>query len=119
MEPITNDKPLDIANSITPDEMDYAQACARRAYLMALDMVKRLRQKSATPGAFVDPDPVLILMDICNVHKHSPIKLFAWFLSDDLAFAADYITLAKNVDRACGGLKNGARLRFSAANFTS
>ncbi|MGV0999689.1 MAG: hypothetical protein ACOYBQ_10215 [Fluviibacter sp.] len=95
---------------ITPDDMALIQQCAARAVWWMRDFKARHKRED-----LLDPEPMLIAMDIAAVHLVRPLKLWQWLASNDLDFVGDLVAITKNIDRTCGAFPNGVRLEFQQA----
>lgn len=69
-------------------------------------------RKANARDDLVDPDIHLLAMDVAVTHLSKPLNLFQWFLSSDLEFIGDAITIAKNIDRPNACFPVSVRLRF-------
>lgn len=91
---------------LTHDEKNQAALCAARF----AKMVRDIKRESPRGSEMLDPDAMLIMMDICNVHLARGLNLFHLLICDDLVFLSDMDLITKNVDRACGAFPFHVRL---------
>lgn len=95
-------------DSIDPVDWDMIVRISRRACQIVADFKRNNRCDD-----LLDPDRMLIMMDIATVHVCRPLALLAWMLSDDLSFFEEFTTITKNIDRTCARFPDHVRLRFA------
>ena len=95
---------------INAEDMRLIGACAQRAFDWMWDFKRRSMRDD-----LIDPDKMLIAMDISLAHLHKNLKLYQWLLSSDFDFVADLVAITKHVDRACGTFPAGVRLAFEGS----
>lgn len=99
---------------INPADMVLIGQCAQRAFEWMWDFKRRSQRDD-----LIDPDKMLIAMDIALAHLHKNLKLYQWLLSSDFDFVAELVLITKNVDRACGTFPAGVKLAFEGSGGSS
>lgn len=93
--------------ALDPDELRLCIDIGKRASDMIAQHARENPQRQ-----IITPHPTICAMEIGIVHLHKPLKLRAFLESDDLAFLHDYLTIARNVDRAGCRWDRGIPLNF-------
>lgn len=101
---------------VTPDEYTMISAIAERADLIYRDWIRQ-RRLTLRPGqTLLEPDPMLIAMDVSVAHISRGLDLRAMLGADDLSFIADIVSIQTNVQRLDGTLPFFVHLRFALKN---
>ena len=101
---------------LTPDQVRLIVACADRASKIVIAFLK---QKGNAGDALLERDLMVIRMDIACACLSRNLDLFAWLMSDDLAFFDEWVTLQKNLDRTCGRIPGHVIMRFAQSGASS
>lgn len=95
---------------LTADQIGLIFACADRASKIVIDFLK---QKGNAGDTLLERDLMMLRMDIACACLSRNLDLFAWLLSDDLAFFDEWVTIQKSLDRTCGRIPGHVMMRFA------
>lgn len=100
---------------LPPNDRMHARLIARRAVQLIRDMQRR----NPRPD-WLDPDAMLIEMDVCTLHMRRPMRLQEWLESDDLTFLFEILLVSRIFAsvpglRASGMFPEWVQWRFSRA----
>jgi hypothetical protein len=97
---------------VTPDEYPLIRAIAERADAIYRQWIAQ-RRLSLKPGqTLLEPDRIVIAMDIAAAHISRGLDLQGLLESDELSFISDIVSIQTNIQRLDGRLPNYVHLRF-------
>lgn len=97
---------------ITPHEYQLISGIAERADMIFRDWLAK-RRLTLKPGeTLLEPERMVIAMDIAVAHLCRGLDLSAFLTSDDLTFIGEVVTIQTNVQRVDGVLPAYVHLRF-------
>ena len=92
---------------LTDDDKAILDAISMRAHNIVRDFKKRTKRDD-----LLDPDRLQIQMDIASIHVRTPLDLRAFLTAPVDVFAAEWLTIAQNINRKNGRLPTFINLRF-------
>jgi hypothetical protein len=93
--------------SMTPEDMRLCCAIGDRAVKIVKDWARENRKLE------VEPDWMIISLDIAIVHLSRSLNLRAFLECDDLTFIDEFSTIERNINRTLASFPNFVRLRFA------
>jgi len=98
---------------VTQAEYQIIAAIAERADLIFREWIAR-RRLTLEPGkTLLEPDRMVIQMDVAAAHITRGLDLAGLLQADDLAFIADIVSIQSNIQRVDGRLPGFVHLRFT------
>jgi hypothetical protein len=98
---------------ITPYEYHMIRGIAERADMIYREWLNRKRLTLRPNETLVEPDRIVIAMDVAVAHISRGLDLSALLTTDDLSFIAEIVTIQMNVQRVDGRLPDFVHLRFT------
>ena len=100
-------------DKVNPEEYRVIRAIAERAYAMYQEWIAK-RRLTLKPGeTILEPDVMVIMMDITCAHISRGLDLHALMMADDLSFISDILSIQTNIQRVDGVLPAFVHLRFT------
>ena len=98
---------------ITPYEYSMIRGIAERADMIYREWLAK-RRLTLRPGeTLLEPDRIVIAMDVAVAHICRGLDLSALLTADDLSFIAEILSIQTNVQRVDGKLPDYVHLRFA------
>lgn len=98
---------------ITPHEYQLIRAIAERADMIFREWIER-RRLTLKPGqTLLEPDRIVLAMDIAAAHICRDLDLSGLLMADDLSFISDIVSIQSNIQRVDGKLPDFVHLRFT------
>lgn len=100
-------------DKVSPDEYTLIRAISERADSIYREWIAQ-RRLSLKPGqTLLEPDRIVIAMDIAAAHISRGLDLRGLLESDDLSLISDIVSIQTNIQRLDGVLPNFVHLRFA------
>ena len=103
-------------DKIRPFEYTLIRGIAERADAIYREWIARRRLTLKPNETILEPDRVVIAMDIAVAHICRNLDLSAFLVADDLSFIAEVIAIQTNIQRVDGKLPDFVHLRFARLN---
>lgn len=100
-------------DKVSPHEYQLIRAIAERADMIFREWIVR-RRLTLKPGqTLLEPDRIVLSMDVAVAHISRGLDLSGLIMSDDLTFISDIVSIQSNVNRVDGRLPDFVHLRFA------
>jgi hypothetical protein len=100
-------------DKVNQDDYRVIRAISERADAIFREWIAR-RRLTLEPGkTLLEPDRIVIAMDVAVAHICRDLDLQALLLSDDLTFVGEIVSIQTNVQRVDGRLPDYVHLRFA------
>jgi hypothetical protein len=100
-------------DKVNQDDYRVIRAISERADAIFREWIAR-RRLTLEPGkTLLEPDRIVIAMDVAVAHICRDLDLHALLLSDDLTFVGEIVSIQTNVQRVDGRLPDYVHLRFA------
>ena len=100
-------------DKIRPFEYHMIRGIAERADAIYRDWIAK-RRLTLKPGeTILEPDRMVLAMDIAVAHLSRDLDLSAFLTADDLTFIAEVLSIQTNINRVDGRLPDYVHLRFA------
>ena len=98
---------------VRADEYPLIRAIAERADAIYREWINQ-RRLTLKPGqTLLEPDRIVIAMDVACAHICRGLDLGAMLQADDLSFISDIVSIQTNIQRLDGRLPDFVHLRFA------
>ena len=100
---------------VTQEEYHLIAAIAERADMIFREWIRRRRMTLEPGKTLLEPDRMVIQMDVAVAHICRGLDLVRLLYADDLAFIGEIVTIQTNVDRVDGRIPDYVHLSFTRA----
>ena len=100
-------------DKVTQHEYTFIRAIAERAESIYREWIAQRRLTLRPDQTLLEPDRMLIAMDVAAAHISRGLDLIALVQADDLSFISDIVSIQSNIQRLDGVLPNFVHLRFA------
>ena len=98
---------------VTPYEYPLIRAIAERADAIYREWIAQRRLTLRPDQTLLEPDRIVIAMDVAAAHISRGLDLGGLLQSDDLTFISDIVSIQSNIQRLDGTLPDFVHLRFA------